>query len=96
MTSAPLDDTYSFDAGIGGPRDKAQNKAHPKRGSCALNEDTILKYLIEYPHATQLETAKAVSKSRRTVQGAIAALKEKGLLAREGARKTGRWVVRGD
>jgi ATP-dependent DNA helicase RecG len=86
----PLDDSYSFDAQIG----KAQNKAQIKRSDdCALFENLILNYLRDNPQATQIETAKAIGKSRRAVQDAIALLKENGLLAREGARKNGRWTV---
>jgi ATP-dependent DNA helicase RecG len=87
----PLDDSYSFDAQIG----KAQNKAQLKRSDdCALTEQLILKHLRDNPQATQIETAKAIGKSRRAVQDAIASLKENGLLEREGARKNGRWVVK--
>ena len=90
----PLDDSYSFDAEL----DKAQNKAQIKRSEndvdCALIETVILDYLRENPNATQVDVAKAVKKSRRSVQDAIAVLKEKGLLEREGARKNGRWIVK--
>jgi ATP-dependent DNA helicase RecG len=97
----PLDDHYSFDAQIGQDKahlkrkNKAQNKAHLKRNDdCALNEVAILEYVKEHPNATQLEIAEAIGKSRRTVQDTIAALKNKGLLEREGARKNGRWIVK--
>jgi len=90
----PLDDSYSFDSEL----DKAQNKAQIKRSEndvdCALIETVILDYLRENPNATQVDVAKAVEKSRRSVQDAIAVLKEKGLLEREGARKNGRWIVK--
>lgn len=86
----PLDDNYSFDAGI----DKAQNKAQLKRNDCALIEKMILEYLATHSIATQIEIAKAIGRSRRSVQNAIASLKEKGLLERKGAKKNGRWVVK--
>jgi len=54
----------------------------------------ILEYLGEHPQATQVELAKTIGKSRRAIQDAIASLKEKGLLTREGARKNGRWIVK--
>ena len=90
----PLDDSYSFDAEL----DKAQNKAQIKRSEnnvdCALIETAIMNYLRENPNATQIDVAKAIEKSRRSIQDAISALKEKGLLEREGARKNGRWIVK--
>ena len=93
-TIVPLDDEYSFDVEM----DKAQNKAQIKRNeradNCALAEIEILTYLLENPNATQVEAAKAIGKSRRSVQDTIAALKEKGLIEREGAKKNGRWLVK--
>jgi predicted HTH transcriptional regulator len=89
----PLDDSYSFDAGA----DKAQNKAQLKRNadnSCALTETDILEFLRENPQSTQVEAAKAIGKSRRAVQDAVAMLKAKGLLERKGARKNGQWIVK--
>ena len=72
---------------------KAQNKAQTKR-NCALIEDMVLEYLIKNPEATQVETAKAIGKSRRAIQDGIALLKEKGLLEREGSKQNGYWVVK--
>jgi ATP-dependent DNA helicase RecG len=46
------------------------------------------------PDATQIETAKAINRSRRSVQEAFSSLKEKGLIEREGSKKTGRWIVK--
>ena len=89
----PLDDEYSFDAGI----NKAQLKRKIKRSdsdeNCALFEDNILKYLKDNPTATQVEVAEVLEKSRRTIQDIIAILKEKGVLKREGSRKNGKWIV---
>ena len=92
----PLDDNYSYDAENG--------KAQLKRTDCALNcalncaliENLVLEYLPDHPQATQVEIAKAIGKSRRAVQDAIAALKAKGLLDRQGAKRKGYWIVRKD
>jgi ATP-dependent DNA helicase RecG len=89
----PLDDSYSYEVGKDKVQNKAQNKAQSKRNDCALIEALVLEYFTKNPRATQIETAKAIGKSRRTVQDAIAALKEKGLLERQGAKQNGRWVV---
>lgn len=62
-------------------------------GGCAINEAAVIGYLRANPTATQIDAAKAIGKSRRTVQLSIAALKKKGLLARDGAKKNGRWIV---
>ena len=90
----PLDDSYSFDAEMDKAHDKAQIKRNKNDGNCALTETEILNYLCENPNATQIDAAKAINKSRRAVQNAVAALKEKGLLEREGAKKNGRWIVK--
>ncbi|MDR2296521.1 MAG: MarR family transcriptional regulator [Clostridiales Family XIII bacterium] len=61
---------------------------------CAPAETAVLSFLRKNPQATQADTAKAVGKSRRAVQGTFAVLKAKGLLVREGARKNGRWLAK--
>jgi DNA-binding Lrp family transcriptional regulator len=62
---------------------KRQSK---RNNDCALIGTAVLEYLRTHPKATQIEIAKAVEKSRRTVQNTIAELKEKDLIEREGAR----------
>ena len=84
----PLDDSFSADA------DKAQIKRSNCAINCALIEKDVLTYLAEHPQATQVDVATAIGRSRRAVQDAFAALKDKGLLWREGARKNGRWIVK--
>ena len=90
----PLDDNYSFDAGT----DKVQNKVQIKHDVCTINctlsESAILEYLKENPNATQSDIVPAVGRSLRSVKSDIAALKRKGFLEREGARKNGRWIVK--
>ena len=89
----PLDDNYSFDAEIGKEQNKGQIKGNDCTINCTLSESTILEHLKENPNATQSEVAEIVGKSLRSVKTDIAALKAKGLLEREGARKNGRWIV---
>ena len=87
----PLDDEYSYEVG----KNNAQIKRNLKRNDdCALTEGAILAFLAENPRATQVEVASAIGKSRRTVQDAIAGLKENGKLDREGAKKNGAWIVK--
>ena len=89
----PLDDEYSYDAGTVKAQNKAQLKHSGDNSECALTEKAILEYLGNHPRATQIEIAAAIGRTRRGVQEAIARLREKGLLEREGARKNGRWAV---
>jgi ATP-dependent DNA helicase RecG len=85
----PLDDGYSFDTGT----IKTQLKGKNCTLNCTITEKAILGYLQGNPTATQAEVAAAVGKSLRTIKTNMAALQEKGLLKREGSRKTGRWMV---
>ena len=89
----PLDDSYSFDTEINKTQIKAPSKRRSNNNDCALTEIAVLAYLRENPDATQVETAKAIGKSRREVQDAIAILKEKRMLKREGSKRNGRWIV---
>jgi predicted HTH transcriptional regulator len=86
----PLDDGYSFDAEIF----KVQIKGNGCTLNCTLSESAILDFLKENPDATQSEIAAATGKSLRSVKSDISALKRKGMLEREGARKNGRWIVK--
>jgi predicted HTH transcriptional regulator len=95
----PLDDSYSFDAEIDKAQNKVQDKGQDKgqiKGkactiSCTLSENAVLEYLQANPRATQSDAAAAIGKSLRSVKSDIAALKAKGLLEHEGARKNGHW-----
>jgi len=89
----PLDDNYSYGVAINKAQNKAQLKHTKDNNDCALTEEAILEYLSSHPHATQMEIANAIGKTRRGVQAAITRLKEKGLLKREGAKKNGKWVI---
>jgi len=79
-------------------KNKAQNKAHIKRSDPEITltaaETAVLEYLKRHPNATQIGTADAVGRSRRTVQVTISSLKEKGLIERSGSKKTGEWTVK--
>ena len=89
----PLDDSYSFDAETNKAQIKAPSKRRSNNNDCALTQTAVLNYLRENPDATQVETAEAIGKSRRAVQNAIAVLKEKRVLKREGSKRNGRWIV---
>jgi ATP-dependent DNA helicase RecG len=97
----PLDDAYSFDAEKDKPQtaNRKPQTANRKRGGlygetvCAPTELAVLAFLRKNPTATHNEIANAVGKSVRTVQSAVSSLKKKELLAHEGARNNGRWIV---
>jgi DNA-binding MarR family transcriptional regulator len=46
------------------------------------------------PNATQIEIAKHIGKSERTVKRMTPALIERGLLERENGKRNGKWVVK--
>ena len=62
--------------------------------NCNLDELALLRYVKEYPDATQIEIAKHIGKSERTVKRMTPALIERGLLERENGKRNGRWVVK--
>lgn len=57
-------------------------------------EQLILKLLKINPYYTREELAESISKSVRTVQRGLNALREKGLITRKGSDKSGHWVVK--
>jgi ATP-dependent DNA helicase RecG len=89
----PLDDSYSFDVEQNNVRSREKIKCNPCTINCTLTEKAILDYVRDNSTAKQAEIAVAVGKSLRAVKAAMASLREKGLLLREGARKSGKWVA---
>ncbi|MDR2180123.1 MAG: putative DNA binding domain-containing protein [Synergistaceae bacterium] len=85
----PLDDAYSFDSGSG----KVQLSQNIKGENCTLTEKAILDFLKDNTTAKQTDIANVVGKSLRTIKTEMALLREKGLLRREGTKRSGRWVV---
>ena len=57
-------------------------------------QNKIISALIENPNATVLDVAEALGMAKRTVENNISQLKKAGLVKREGARKSGRWIVK--
>lgn len=75
---------------------QADNKADiksDKSGSLGTSERAVLEYIAAHPSANQDEVAGAVGISRSSVAGYTPSLQKKGLLRREGSRKSGTWVV---
>ena len=57
-------------------------------------ETAILEIFREKPTATLEEVAEKIGKSLRTVKNATSAMQARGLVARVGSKKTGRWEVK--
>ena len=73
---------------------KSQNGTLNGTLNCNLDELALLRYVKENPDATQIEIAKHIGKSERTVKRMTPALVERGLLERENGRRNGKWVVK--
>lgn len=63
---------------------------------CTLEELAVLKLLDADPTMTQKALATKLGVSERTIKTRTVQLQEKGLLARAGGKRNGRWVVSGD
>ena len=72
---------------------KSQNDTLDGTLNCNLDELALLRFVKENPNATQIEIAKHIGKSERTVKRMTPALIERGLLERENGKRNGRWIV---
>ena len=73
---------------------KSQNGTLDGTLNCNLDELALLRFVKETPDATQIEIAKHIGKSERTVKRMTPALIERGLLERENGKRNGKWVVK--
>ena len=62
--------------------------------NCNLDELALLRYVKDNPAATQIEIAKHIGKSERTVKRMTPTLIERGLLERENGKRNGKWMVK--
>jgi ATP-dependent DNA helicase RecG len=92
----PLDESYSFDVQQNKVQPEEEVKCRDRTLNCTLTEKAILDYVRENPTAKQADIAVAVGKSLRAVKVEMISLREKRLLRREGARKTGKWIAESD
>lgn len=58
-------------------------------------EQAVLTAITSNPYATYQEIANKIGKTSKTVQRALASLKDRGLISRVGSDKTGHWVIKG-
>lgn len=56
-------------------------------------EKAVFAVIQENPHATYDQIAQTIGKNRKTVLRAIAVLKQKGMITRQGSDKTGYWSI---
>ncbi|MBR5781842.1 MAG: winged helix-turn-helix domain-containing protein [Bacteroidales bacterium] len=73
---------------------KSQNGTLDGTLNCNLDELALLRYVKDNPAATQIEIAKHIGKSERTVKRMTPILIERGLLERENGKRNGKWVVK--
>ena len=73
---------------------KSQNDTLDGTLNCNLDELALLRFVKENPDATQIEIAKHIGKSERTVKRMTPALIGRGLLERENGKRNGKWVVK--
>mgnify|MGYP003414679511 CR=1 FL=1 len=73
---------------------KSQNDTLDDTLNCNLDELALLRFVKENPNATQIEIAKHIGKSERTVKRMTPAMIERGLLERENGKSNGKWVVK--
>ena len=73
---------------------KSQNGTLDGTLNCNLDELALLRFVKDCPDATQIEIAKHIGKSERTVKRMTPALIERGLLERENGKRNGKWVVK--
>ena len=73
---------------------KSQNGTLDGTLNCNLDELALLRFVKENPDATQIEIAKHIGKSERTVKRMTPALIERGLLERENGKRNGKWIVK--
>ena len=62
--------------------------------NCNPDELALLRFIKENLDATQIEIAKYIGKSGRTVKRMTPVLIERGLLERENGKRNGKWVVK--
>jgi len=72
---------------------KSASKCNSCTLSCTLEELALLTAIAKEPTITQKALAEKVGKSERTIKTRTVSLQKKGLLAREGGKKNGRWIV---
>lgn len=67
---------------------------HRRHSNITEDETLILNEITNNPNVTIKELANLTRKSLRTVQNIINSIKDKGLIEREGSKKSGKWIIK--
>ena len=70
-----------------------KNDDASQKTSQKTSQNIIIEMMVDNPNVTTAEIATALGIDRRNVQANIKKLQDKGLLRREGGRKSGQWIV---
>lgn len=58
-----------------------------------MEEQKIIELLIDNPNIAQLELAKALNVTERTIKRRMKTMQEKNLIKRENGKRNGKWVI---
>lgn len=95
----PLDDEYSFDFGLtGNETNETNHETNLRVGQKSIidfseNEEKILMLITENPLITQKLLAVNSGISLGTIKRMLPILQQKGVLKREGNKRSGKWIV---
>jgi ATP-dependent DNA helicase RecG len=97
-TIVPLDDNYSFDAGIGESKTSIKTSSKTSKPQNdeerALLEVLVLEGVKANPKITQKGIIDTSGKSKRKIQGAFKNLQKRGILTYEGPKNNRIWSVK--
>ncbi len=71
----------------------AQSDIQSDNKDVTLEEQKIIELLIDNPNITQLEVAKALNVTDRTIKRRMKTMQEKNLIKRENGKRNGQWVI---
>ena len=71
----------------------AQSDIQSDKQNVTLEEQKIIDLIIDNPNITQLEVAKALNVTDRTIKRRMKTMQEKNLIKRENGKRNGKWVV---
>lgn len=91
--TVPLDENYSYDYQIKMQENETKNDDLFKKYGLNKNELAILTLIIENPQITQQEISSLTKISLSTVKRILPSLQKKGVLKREGSKRSGVWII---
>lgn len=71
----------------------AQSDIQSDKTNVTLNEQEIIDLIVDNPNITQIELAKALNVTDRTIKRRMKVMREKNLIKRENGKRNGRWIV---